>query len=226
MTAKIGHNRGPFETTSQHIADLFDDAKNWLDGEDVTDEKTAVLLNEKIGEARKAKTACNVARKDEAKFWNEGKQEVQDRYNPFLRKCQILIDAAQLALGPWLLAQETAKRERDAKLAADATKAKAEAVALMQASGGDPEKRQEAEYRLADSKEMDKIAKQEAKKNIAHGARSRWKVEIEDRTEAARAIWIIAPEAFDDLLVRVAEDKVSHGARQIRGFTITERIVV
>ena len=225
-TAKIGHNRGPFKATSQHIAGLFDEAQHWLDGKPVTDKKQADIVVDWIHKMRAAKTVLDDNRKDEVKFWNKGKSEVQARFNPILKMCKTAIDAAQEALGPWLLTEETARRERAVLAAVTAVKAKTEADALIQASSGNPEKRLEAEYRLADAQELEKIARQLAKENIAKGARSVWDVEILDRTEAAQAIWAIAPEAFDDLLEKIAKDRVDKGAREIRGFTITERIRV
>jgi len=225
-TAKIGHNLDPAQVIRRHIEDLFNEAKHCLDGKPVTDKKQADMVVKLIGELRDAKTACDDARKDEVKYWNEGKSEVQDRYNPVLKMCKMSIDIAQKALAPWLLSEETAKRERVARLIAESTQAKADADAAIQASAGDLDKRMEAEYRLADAQELVKIAKKAAGENVIKGARSEWDVEISDRTEAARAIWAIVPEEFDDLLVVIAKRRVKLGAREIRGFTITERIRV
>ena len=147
-TAKIGHNLDPAQVIHRHIEDLFDAARNWLDGQPVTDKKQADIVNKFVSDVRSAKTACNDAHKEEVAYWNDGKSEVQRRYNPLLKMCKYGVDTAQEVLAPWLLSEETAKRERVARLSVEAIEAKADADAKIQASSGGTAKRQEAEYRL------------------------------------------------------------------------------
>ncbi len=225
-TAGIGHNLSPFHATSRHIQDLFDEAKHWLDGGTVTDKKTADGLNKLIGELRKAKTACDDARKDEVVYWNDGKKEVQDRFNPFLKMAKQAIDTAQKALGPWLLAQDAAKREEMARQAAEANTAMTKAVENIRASSGNLEQRQEAEKEYEDAQELEKIAKKTARQNIAKGAQDRWDTKLENRVIAAQYFWSLYPEDFDELLEGLARGLVDKGKHEIPGFLITQRIVV
>ena len=225
--AKIGDNRSPLDT----IQDLYDEAKNWLDGNvDITTKKQADALTLLKRELRAAGNAADAARKEEARPFDEGKAAVQAKFNPFIQPKKGKVDRAiamiQEVLGPWLLEQTRLKRENDKRLAAEAIKAKAEADAAIQASSGDLEAREEAEHRLADAKEAEKIAARAAKQNVAKGAQSRWDVELVNATEAARHFWTVCPELFEDLLISIAKGDVANGARKIPGFTITERITI
>ena len=224
--ATIGHNRGPFETTSQHIADLHDELKNWLDGEELTTKKQHDTLIGLIGDMRKALKACDDIRKDEVKFWNDGKKEVQDRYNPFLKMARTAIDMGVKFLEPYLAEQTRIKRQRDDGLAAAAAIAMDEASTLMKASSGHLAAREEAEHRYDDALEMGKIAKKSREQNVAHGARKRWDVVLVDRASAAQGLWENHAEEFDELLVGLAKGLVAAGKRELPGFTITKRIVV
>ena len=222
----IGHNESPFHATSQHIADLHDELKNWLDGEPLTTKVQHDTFIGHIGDMRKALKACDDIRKDEVKFWNDGKKEVQDRYNPFLKMARSAIDMGVKFLEPYLAEQTHIKRETDARLAEEAHSAMVGAISDMKASSGNLAAREEAEHRLDDATEMGKIAKRSANKNIAHGARTRWDIKLVDRAVAAQGLWENHAEEFDELLVGLAKGLVAAGKRELPGFEITERITV
>ena len=224
--AKIGHNKSPFQITTEAVQVLSDDLKNWLDGEELTTKLQHDTLVERIGDMRKAKSACDAARKDDVVYWNDGKQEVQDRYNPFLKMAKLAIDTAQKVLEPYLLEQTNLKRETDKRLAEEASKAMAEAIIAMKASSGDLAAREEAEHRLEDAKELGKIASRIVKQNVAKGGQSRWDVEVDNLTEAARWAWKNHYDQFYDFLIAIALKDTRAGKHEIPGFTITERIVV
>jgi hypothetical protein len=222
----IGHNKSPLDI----IADLYDEATNWCDGEAVTNQKQANTLVDLIDQLRAARTAADIARKEEAKPFDDGKKAVQTKYNPYIQPAKGMVDRAiasiKEVLDPWLTEQDRLKREEDNRLRKEADDAMGKAAAAIQATAGDLKAREEAELRLDDAIELDKIAKRVAKKNIAKGARSRWDVVIDNRLDAARALWLLDPEAFDDVLLQVAKRLVAQGKREISGFTITERTTV
>ena len=223
----IGHNRDPLTA----IDDLFAEASGWLDGDmDVTTKKQADALVRLKRELREAGNVADAARKEEAAPFDAGKAAVQAKFNPYVQPKKGKVDRAiamiQEVLGPWLLEQTRLKRANDERLAAEAIKAKSDADAAIQASAGDLEAREEAEHRLEDAKEAEKIAARALKTNVVKGAQSRWDVELVDRTAAARFLWTKYPERFDALLVDMAKDMVMDGKREIPGFQITERITV
>jgi hypothetical protein len=221
-----GHNKSPLDV----IQELYDEAENWLDGEPLETKKQHDTLIELIRQLRAARTAADEARKEEAKPFDEGKKAIQAKYNPFIQPQKGMVDraiaSAKTVLEPYLLEQTRIKRENDERLAAEAAQAMTEAKALMKSSAGDLAAREEAEQRLEDATEAEKIAARSLKKNVAKGATSRWDVELMDRTKAARWMWIRSPAEFDALLVDYAKGEVAHGIREIPGFKITERITV
>jgi hypothetical protein len=221
-----GHNKSPLDV----IQDLYDEAENWLDGEPLETKKQHDTLIELIRQLRAARTAADEARKEEAKPFDEGKKAIQAKYNPFIQPQKGMVDraiaSAKTVLEPYLLEQTRIKRENDERLAAEAAQAMTEAKALMKSSAGDLAAREEAEQRLEDATEAEKIAKRAIKQNVAKGSTSRWDVELVDRTEAARWLWSAHTERFDELLLQVAKERVAGGSRTIPGFTITERITV
>jgi len=223
----MGHNLDPLT----RIDDLFAEASGWLDGDmDVTTKKQADALVRLKRELRAAGNAADEARREEAKPFDEGKAAIQAKFNPYVQPKRGKVDRAiamiQEVLGPWLLEQTRLKRENDLNLAAEAIRAKGEAIVAIQASAGDLEAREEAEARLEDAKEAEKIAIRALKTNVAKGAQSRWDVELVDRTAAARFLWTHDSERFDQLLLAMAADIVKLGKREIPGFQITERITV
>jgi len=224
--ASIGHNKSPLDV----IQDLYEEAGNWLDGEPLTTKKQHDTLVELIRKLRSARTAADEARKEEAKPFDEGKKAVQDKYNPFIQPKKGMVDraiaTAQEVLAPYLLEQTEIKRKTDQDLTKKANKLKAEADAAMQASSGDLEAREEAEHRLEDAKEAEKIARRSAKQNVAKGAITRWDVCVKDPVIAIRHLWPIYRDDFDDLLEELARHQVRQGKRTIPGFKITERITV
>ena len=119
--AKIGHNLSPFEISKQAIEDLYEEAKQWLDGEPVSTEDQASALNTLQTRIREATKDAEKNRKEEAKPFDEGKAEVQARYKPILAKADEADSAVKAALKPYLLA--LAKKQEE-----DARKAREEAI--------------------------------------------------------------------------------------------------
>ena len=223
----IGHNLDPLT----RIDDLYGEAKNWLDGMNcITTKRQADSLVRLKRELREAGNVADAARVEEAAPFDEGKKAVQAKWNPYIQPKRGKVDRAiamiQEVLGPWLLEQTRLKRENDLNLAAEAIRAKGEAIVAIQASAGDLEAREEAEHRLEDAKEAERIAIRALKTNVAKGAQSRWDVELTDRTTAARYLWPDWPEEFDELLLHIGKRMVAAGKREIPGFQITERITV
>lgn len=194
--ATIGHNRSPYELATE-AADLLEtEAKNWLDGAEVTTQVEADAIGELIRMARKAKKDADNARKDEAKPFDDGKAEVQARYKPLLSKVELVADACKKALTPFLAAQEAEKRAAEAKAREEAEAAqRAAQEAFQKANAANLEARQEAERLAEVAKQADIAARIAAKDNAkasgngrAISTRTTIKPHVTDYTELMR--WI------------------------------------
>lgn len=230
MTATIGHNQSPFHLTTDHIQELYDEVKNWCDGEPLTTKEQHDTLVQLVRDIRTAKTEADNARKEEAKPFDEGKKEVQGRYNPFIQaktgKVALAIESAQQVLAPYLQEQERLKNVEEQRLIDAALEAEKVALAAMQASSGDLEAREEAEKLVVDAKKIEAAYKREVGTNIAKGAKTVWDTEIVDSTAAIRHLWTWHKDEFEALILDIGKGRVRAGARDIPGFKITSRKVI
>jgi translation initiation factor IF-1 len=79
-----GNNPPPFETIKSEIDDMYGEARLWLDGAPVETQEQADALNTLADKIRKVEKRADDLRKIEAKPFDDGKAEVQARYNPLI----------------------------------------------------------------------------------------------------------------------------------------------
>jgi hypothetical protein len=234
--AQIGHNQPPeptpYEAMKMHIEDLFDEAKNFLDGEPVTTQEMADAIDKLKAMALEAERDGDALRKDEAKPFDDGKKEVQERWNPLVHKdtgqCRKIITTCNQALAPFLKAQQDAidaEAERQRKLAAELA---AEALAKHQAANPDNlAEAQEAEQALKDAAQAQRLATQAANTRAqakggrrATSLRDVWAPELANSAEALKHYKTVNPEGLKAWLVQQAEADILAGIRAIPGFNI------
>ena len=150
------HNQpSPFADAAREVDIVWNESAHWLDGAIVIDQAEADAVGTLLDMARKARKAADLARRDEAKPFDDGKAEVQARYTPLLTRCDNITAAAKDALAPFLRAQEKAKRDAEAKAAADAEAArKAAQEAFASARGIEAREQAEALAKAAKSAEI------------------------------------------------------------------------
>jgi hypothetical protein len=131
----IGSNHPPeptsFEAARDAVNDLANEAQHFLDGEGVKTKGEADAIGKLIVSLRAAKGAADEARKAEARPFDDGKADVQARYNPVLKRADTAIDVAKRALAPWLQRIEDEKRAVAAKAREAADKLAAEAAQAL-----------------------------------------------------------------------------------------------
>lgn len=232
----IGHNKPPktpFEAAKDSIETLHLEATNWLDGEAIKNQGQADAVSKLLGEARTAKKEADAARKVENKPFDEGKTEVQGRYNPILKRADTIADICKKVLAPFIAKIDDEKREaeRIAREEADAAEAKAQ-EALANAKENDLAAREEAERYVDDAKAAKQRATRAAKdKGAAKGGtravtlRTIYVPSITDLTAAARHYWTTDRKALEALIFDLVKRDVYAGSREIPGVTITEERV-
>jgi hypothetical protein len=242
--AVIGGNNPPeptpFDLSRDEIEGLFEEAKNWLDGEGVQTQADADGVGQLLDAIRKAAKAADDRRKDENKLFDEGKAAVQAKYAPLIAdtksergKAVLAAEACKKALAPFLEKVEAEKRRiaEEARRKADEERAAAEA-AIRAARASDLEAQEAAERQLREAQAAEAAAKRaENDRAQAKGGaravslRSTWTVEMADIRDAAAHYWRIRPDEFRAFLIGVARQDVAAGKREIPGFTITEQKV-
>lgn len=232
--AKIGHNMPPFEVCKQAIEDLYEEAKQWLDGEPVTEQQQANALNTLQARVRDAAKEAEKNRKAEAKPFDDGKAEVQARYKPVLSKAEDADNAVKAALKPYLLALAR-KQEEEARAAREeAARKQQEAMeAMRQRDAANLAQAEEAEKLVKEAKAAEEAARK-AENAKAHakgegratGLRTVYRAVIADERLAAAWVW---NERRDELMTFIqdqADKAVRAGSRSIQGFNVIEEKVL
>jgi len=138
----MGHNHPPeptaYEVVKGHIEDLYNTAKDFLDGAPVDNAGLAGAVELLEVQLKASIKRADEARKAESKKPNDEIAEIQSRYNPLIgnnkfgKSIAILgVEACQKALLPWRK-KELADKEAAAKLARAEAEAKAEALRAEQ----------------------------------------------------------------------------------------------
>jgi hypothetical protein len=235
--AQIGHNnppKSPYEAAKDRIEELYTEAGNWLDGEPVSSQEQADAIQKLMREIQEAEKAADEARKVEAKPFDDGKAEVQARYNPLIQKDKGMtaraVQACKSALAPWLK-----KLDEIQRAAAEAARKEAEEKrlaameAMRQRDAANLADREAAEALVAEAKKADAEAKKaEAAKPQAKGAgraaslRTYYTATVTDYEAFARHLWTTHPETFEPFLDDIASRMASAGSRELPGVSIVE----
>jgi hypothetical protein len=238
--ATIGHNQAPtpFDDIETRINDLYDEAKMWLDGEEVTEQSQADALNTLASQIREAAKEAEEMRKAEAKPFDDGKKAVQERYNPLIQKgkgkTELALNAVKSSLKPYLLELDRIQQEAAQKAREEAERAERDAQAAMQHRDPSNLEEQEEANRLAEQAKAAQLAANKANNAKAHakgagratGLRTRTKVSIANERDAAAWAWKHEREQLMVFILTLAEKSVRAGSKKLDGFSITEEKVI
>lgn len=232
----IGHNRPPdgFAICKKRITDLYEEARQWLDGEPITDQEQADALNTLASHIRDAAKEAEENRKIEAKPFDDGKADVQARYKPLKTMADNALDSVKAALVPYLMELDRKQREiaENARKEAEQKRIEAElAFAVRDASN--LEQREQAEKLLADAKSAEAAAARSEKAKAhakgdgrATGLRTHWAVTVENETAAMQWAWMAYRSEMLAACLDLAKAEVRRGKRSIEGFSIIEEKVL
>lgn len=224
-------NMPPDVAAMQAIDDLFDEAKNWADGEPIASDEMAdaiTKLHDAIHEAGKAADAMRV---EEKRPHDEAAAAVQLKWNPYVQpkkgKVSLAKETLQALLTPWRSAKAAAAAAEAERKRREAEQVAAEAQAAIRASAGNLEAREQAELLLDEAKRADKIAKKADKAaTVGTGLRTTWVTTLIDADAALEWAYGKDPQAFADLALNMAREAVRvNGARSLPGFAIEEQKV-
>lgn len=223
-----GGNLTPFDEISLKIDELYEEAKNWADGEAIASQEiadAATAVYEALHEAGKEAEALRV---EEVKPLDEAKAAIQARYHPLIGdtksgKGKVILGKAALNAAITAWRQEVARQKEAAALKAriEAEEERQKAEEAMRASAGDLEAREKAEEQLALAKEADAYAnRQEKKASTGLGLRTTYVPKLTDLNAAIKHYWKSDRAEFEDLVQSLAARDVRAGKRTIPGFTV------
>jgi len=225
--AVIGNNRPPDAIIFEEIQTLFDEAKNWADGEPITTEQQHDAVTKLYTALHDAGKRADELRKDEKKPLDDEITAIQGRYNPYIQPKKGKVDLGKDALGKMLAAWRAAvakKREEEARLAREEADRKiAEAQAAIRASSGNLAEREVAEQLLTEAKQSDRFAKRQDKAaTTGTGLRSVWVATLQDADAALDWAYGRDPVRFTELVQQMANEAVRTGMRIVPGFVVSD----
>lgn len=219
----MGGNMSAFDAHKVNIDNLFEEAEVWLSGDGVASEAEAKAVETLLDLVREAKKAADEARKVENEPFDAGKAAVQARYNPILKRAELIAETCKNVLQPWRdrVAREKAARADAARI--DAEKLKREAEEKIRASSGNVVERERAEEALSLAKDADKFANRTARAaTTGTGLRRTYRPVMTDGGKAAEHYWTAKRGEFQAFLSELAAQDVRRGVRSIPGFDVIE----
>lgn len=236
MTALSGHNRppSPFEEVKGAIETLHEEATHWLDGDTVAHQATADAISNLLNLLRSAKNEADDERKAEAKPFDDGKKEVQERYKPVLALADTAMDVCKDALKPWLERLDREQREREAEARRIAEEKAASArKAIEESDRTNLAEREASERAIQEAKQANIQARAAEKQTAKSGTvgrsvsmRTTLVPVMDDMRLAAAHYWYTNREDFEAFLMKLAKEDVARGQRTIPGFTVNEERTV
>lgn len=224
------HNQPPEVLLFQQIDDLYDTAKDFADGEPITDDKMEETVAGIYNDLHKLGKQADELRVAEKKPLDDQIKAIQDKYNKYIQPKKGRVDLAKAALGdllaPYRAAKAAAAAAEARRIAEEAEKARAAANAAIQQSSGNLAEREAAEELLADAKALERTAKRADKAaTTGTGLRTVWDVTLVDEEAAMEWCWARAKSEVLAVAQRNAEEAVRGGVRVVPGFSVTERKV-
>lgn len=221
----------PFEIAQKAIEDSYSESTMWLDGAVVDSKELADGIDNLKKTIAKARKAADEARKVENQPFDDGKAEVQGRYNPLLKKADLAKEACNKALEPWLQAEDR-RIKAEAKAARDeADRKQREAEAAIRATdAANLAERAAAEALVTAAKKANVVANKAERVTAtaggtfgkATGLRSVWFPMLADPGAAIAHYAAAAKQEMHAFVQELAERDVRSGVRDIPGFTIDE----
>lgn len=222
----------PFELSEREILDLFDEAKNWADGDPVTTQEVHDEIEKLMDLIGAANALADKRRIAEVEPLNTAKDEIQTRYNALIGKTKTVTGRGIMALDVLKAVVEPFRKEKQRFVDAEAKRIRdladaaelAAQQAFAQSAVGDLEARDVAETLAAESASLNKVANKAAKIATTNtGLTTFWQTEVTHPTLLARHYWNSRPEDVDAFFRGLAEADVRAGARTIPGCVITEQ---
>lgn len=226
----------PYDAIKAHIDDLYEEAKPWLTGSEVTTEDQAETIKRLKDDFAKAHKAADAARVEENKPFDDGKAAVQAKYNILIGdtkavrgKTVLAIATLNEALTPYLRRKEAEQAAEAKRLREEAEKKLEEAAQASREASGDLEAKEAAEELITAATLAANDAKraETAKVHVrgdgrAQGLKSFWSAKIVDRKAALLHYIQDWPPEIIAAIQTLADQDVRAGKRQVPGIEAVE----
>jgi type IV secretory pathway VirB10-like protein len=230
MTALLANAPAePAVLFAECVDDLLLEARNFLDGEPITNEQQAEAVSSLLNRLRRVSKDADEARKLEKKPHDDAAKAVQAKWSPIIDKATLAASTAKQALAPYLKAIEDQQRAEAEAARKEADRLAEIARAAHQGASGNLQASEDAERLLRAAKAAEKDAARAGRAKAhatggerAVGLRSVWSPTLTDSCAALKHYRATKPDELKQWLVEQAERDVRAGARDIPGFEVTE----
>jgi len=242
--AVMGGNFPPmttFEAVKINITDLFEEARQWLDGTPITTQEQADAVNTLKDSIKKATKAADEAYAIEVKPHQDTVKEIQARYNELTGNNKSVTglaikaeQACNAALKPYLIELDRQQQEAARIAREEADRLQREAMeAMRKRDAANLEEREAAERLVTQAKAAETVAsKAETVKAHARGEgratglRTVPKAVLSDKKLAASWVWVDRQDELMAFIQDLADKTLRGGNRNIPGFTIVDEKVI
>lgn len=209
------------------IDDLYEEAKNFADGEPITTPEMAEAITALFDGLHAAGKEAEELRVKEKKPLDDQVDAIQGRYNPYVQpkkgKVAMGKDALGVLLTAWRVEQQRVAAAAATKAREEADALRAEAEAAIRSSSGNLAEREAAEEVLDFAKQADKFARR-SEKAATTGTRLRtvWVAVVSNTDELMDWAYNRDPLRFNELAKQIADEAVRSGVRTIPGASVIE----
>ena len=229
--AGIGHNQPeptPFEKAKEKIDDLYIEATNYLDGDEIKTAEIAAEVEKIETDLKAAIKEADAARTAEYKPLNDKKDEIKSRYDPIIggSKCDggtggDALATCKKALTPWYVEQKRIKDEAAAKALAEAARIQAAALEAVQSASGNLADTRAAGALLKQAAAAVKTAAKTARvATTGTGLKTTFSAEITDLRELSRHVWEQDPDGMREMMLGWASRTVASFGSNAEGMKI------
>jgi hypothetical protein len=216
----------PYELVKTEIDDLFAEARHFLDGEPVSTPEIAEAIQTLMRRIQAAATKAEVARVDENKPFDEGKAEVQARYNALIGKTtkitgktHMAVELCKQALTPWLNKLEAEKQAKAEAARIEAEKARLEVERLAK-ERATLDSKEAFELAAANARKLEATANKIETSSVKVGGEGRaismrdyYSAKVVQPVEFARYLWQNNRADYFEWLESFAAQLVASGKR-------------
>ena len=244
--AVMGGNNPPmamttFDAIKIDIVDLYEEAKQWLDGTPIETQQQADAVNTLKDRIKKATKAADDAYADEVRPHQDTVKKIQARYNELTGNNKSVTglaikaeQACNAALKPYLLELDRKQQEAARLAREEADKLQREAMEAMRQRDAANLQEREAAERLVNEAKAARTAADKAENTKAHakgegratGLRTVHRAVMADQREAAAWVWTDHNPELMAFVQDLADKAARAGKRTIRGFNVIEEKVL
>lgn len=227
---RMGGNLGEFDKIVLEIETLYDEARNWADGEPITNQDIADAVTTVYDALHEAGKKAEALRVTEVKPLDDAKAAIQVRFHPLIGdtksgKGKVVLGKAALnvVLTAWRTEVAKAKKAAALKARIEAEEERRKAEEAIRASAGDLDACERAEEQLALAQDADAFAsRREKEATTGLGLRITYHPVLTDLNVAIKHFWTSHRYDFEALVCHLAVKDVRAGKRTIPGFDVIE----